>query len=153
MMRTFPVFAIAAGLIAASCSSAPEEPTGPAPASLSALQEAHDWQWEAGRELDAAWKRGVTALLRPMSRPNAISAIEQAGFTCTYGEAHETYPDPMAVCTRSFATRRCQMDWEISSTADSRCVLPYSPGEAYGSKKSGAGWPTSGEASAFLAPK
>jgi hypothetical protein len=26
------------------------------------------------------------------------------------------------VCSRSFATRRCQMDWEISSTADKGMV-------------------------------
>jgi hypothetical protein len=39
-----------------------------------------------------------------------------------YGEAHQDYPDPMAVCSRSFATRACQMDWEISSTAENGMV-------------------------------
>ncbi len=60
---------------------------------------------------------GVKKIIGKMSRPDAIAAIEAAGFSCIYGEAHETYPDPMAVCSKSFATRACQMDWEISSTA------------------------------------
>ncbi len=57
-----------------------------------------------------------------MSRPEVITAINDAGFSCIYGEAHEDYPDPMAVCSRSFATRSCQMDWEISSTAEKGMV-------------------------------
>lgn len=89
-----------------------------APADLKALEAAHDWQNEPGASLNAAWAAGVIQLLSPMSRNDAIGAITGAGFECTYGEAHEDYPEPMAVCTRSFATRACQMDWEIWSTAD-----------------------------------
>lgn len=119
-------------LAACSPSSAPPVPEpapapdaaveAPAPTDLKGLEAAHDWQYGAGETLNAAWNRGVVAILGEMSRPDAIGAITAAGFECIYGEAHEDYPDPMAVCTRSFATRRCQMDWEIASTADKGMV-------------------------------
>lgn len=117
----------AAGL--AACSPNPPARPKPqaelkpaAPASLKDLEAQHDWQRETGEKLNADWTAGVKALLGKMSRPDAIKAITDAGFECIYGEAHENYPDPMAVCTRSFATRACQMDWEISSTADKGMV-------------------------------
>jgi len=100
----------------AACSPAP------APLDLKEIEQAHDWQHEPGDKLNTAFDAGVKALLSKMSRPDAIKAINDAGFECIYGEAHETYPDPMAVCSRSFATRACQMDWEISSTADKGMV-------------------------------
>lgn len=117
--------------VLAACS--PEQPPSPEPATaagpgislpqtLKALEEAHDWQNEAGETLNSAWSEGVSAILSALSRPDAIEAIDAAGFECIYGEAHAEYPDPMAVCTRSFATRRCQMDWEIASTADKGMV-------------------------------
>lgn len=118
-------FALALGLLAAACSPAPAPPQREVagPADLKALEAAHDWQNEPGEKLNADWNSGVKALLGKMSRPDAIAAIEAAGFSCIYGEAHQDYPDPMAVCSRSFATRACQMDWEISSTADKGMVL------------------------------
>lgn len=123
----FALNAVAWGLLAAACSPAPAaapdpQPEAAAPADLRALEAAHDWQNEPGETLDAAWRSGVKAYLGRMTRPDAIAAIEAAGFACTYGEAHQDYPDPMAVCARSFATRACQMDWEISSTADKGMV-------------------------------
>ena len=90
----------------------------PTPTDLKALEAAHDWQHEPGEALNVAWVEGVKAVIGKLSRRAAIDAVEAAGFSCVYGEAHEDYPDPMAVCSRSFATRACQMDWEISSTAD-----------------------------------
>ncbi len=119
MIRTCLLPAVVlAGTALAACAAPTPAPTPPAPVSLSALEAAHDWQWESGKALDAAWRHGVAALFGGMSRPAAIAAITAAGFECAYGEAHPDYPDPMAVCTRSFATRRCQMNWEISTTAD-----------------------------------
>ncbi|MDP3495502.1 MAG: hypothetical protein Q8R82_20535 [Hyphomonadaceae bacterium] len=120
-----------ATLALAACSPAPPpaatpEPAPPAiaaPADLKSLEAAHDWQHEPGETLNADWNAGVKTLLGKLSRQDAIGAIEAAGFACIYGEAHEDYPDPMAVCSRSFATRACQMDWEISSTADKGMVL------------------------------
>ena len=97
-------------------------PEAAKPTDLKSLESAHDWQYEPGEKLNAAWNDGVKALLGKMSRQDIIGAINAAGFECIYGEAHEDYPDPMAVCTRSFATRRCQMDWEIASTADKGMV-------------------------------
>jgi hypothetical protein len=106
----------------AAAPDAPVPQTAAAPVALKALEAAHDWQYDPGEKLNAAWNDGVKALIGKMSRPDAIKAITDAGFECQYGEAHEKYPDPMAVCTRSFATRECQMDWEISSTADKGMV-------------------------------
>jgi hypothetical protein len=111
-----------------ACSPAPppaqqeSPPVAAAPADLKALETAHDWQHEPGEKLNAGWDAGAKAILGKLSRQDAITAITGAGFECTYGEAHEDYPDPMAVCTRSFATRACQMDWEIASTADKGMV-------------------------------
>src|SRR5690349_4608445 len=93
-----------------------------APASLKDLESAHDWANETGEKLNGSWNDGVKAIIGEMSRQEAIQAITAAGFECQYGEAHENYPDPMAVCTRSFATRECQTDWEISSTAEKGMV-------------------------------
>lgn len=116
-------FALAFGLLASACSPAPApQPEAAGPADLKALEAAHDWQNEPGDKLNADWIAGVKAALGKMSRPDAIAAIEAAAFSCQYGEAHQDYPDPMAVCARSFATRACQMDWEISSTADKGIV-------------------------------
>jgi hypothetical protein len=107
----------------AETASAPAEPAAQAqPSDLKALQTAHDWANEAGEGLNADFNSGAVAILGKMSRPDAIAAITAAGFECTYGEAHQDYPDPMAICTRSFATRACQMDWEIASTADKGIV-------------------------------
>ena len=123
-------FAFGAIVLLAGCSPAPpaadyKQAVELAPVkseTLEALNKAHDWQYDPGEALNASWNEGVKAILGKMSRPDAIGAIEAAGFECMYGEAHEEYPDPMAVCTRSFATRDCQMDWEISSTAEKAMV-------------------------------
>ncbi len=101
---------------------APAPPSAAAPADLEALKTAHDWQNDPGAALNASWNDGVKAILGKMSRPDIIAAVNAAGFECIYGEGHEDYPDPAAQCTRSFATRACQMDWEIFSTADKGMV-------------------------------
>ena len=132
MNRIAFIAALASAGLAACSPTAPEAAAPPEappatelaakPTSLKDLEAAHDWQHETGEKLNASWNDGVKAILGKMSRPDAIKAITDAGFECQYGEAHENYPDPMAVCTRSFATRACQMDWEISSTADKGMV-------------------------------
>ena len=101
----------ALAILLAACSA-------PAPATLAELDQAHDWANEPGDKLNLAWSEGAHRILFGKPRPDAIKAINDAGFECQYGEAHQDYPDPMAVCTKSFATRECQMDWEIASTAD-----------------------------------
>ena len=113
------LIALGFALIAAGCAMGP---TNPGPETLADLEAAYDWQYEPGQKLNADWATGVQGILGDLSRPKAIEAIEAAGFDCEYGEAHQDYPDPMAVCTRAFATRSCQMDWEISSTADKGMV-------------------------------
>lgn len=131
VLPVFALPALAGALLATACSPAPAtpvvepkalQPEAAAPADLEALKAAHDWAVVSGEKLSGDWNAGVKAILGKMSRPDAIAAIEAAGFSCIYGEAHENYPDPMAVCSRSFATRACQMDWEISSTADKGMV-------------------------------
>jgi hypothetical protein len=104
--------ALAAVLALAACNNEPQ------PKTLKELADAHDWQHAKGAELQKMFDAGAKSVLGKMTRPDAITALNEAGYECIYGEAHEDYPDPMAVCTRSFATRACQMDWEIASTAD-----------------------------------
>ncbi len=124
--------ALIAALALCACQPATETASAPAedlqptptaqPADLKTLETAHDWANGPGEKLSADFNAGAVAILARMSRPDAIKAITEAGFECQYGEAHPDYPDPMAVCTRSFATRACQMDWEIASTADDGIV-------------------------------
>jgi hypothetical protein len=66
----------------------------------------------------------VVGLAKGASRAAAIAQLSEAGYACLYGEAHQDYPEPAAVCARSFATRACQMDWEVVITSDP--VLPDS---------------------------
>jgi hypothetical protein len=124
-------FSVALALALAACTPQPTaEAPEPSPevelagkvTNLKDLEAKHDWQHETGEALNTSWNEGVKAILGKMSRPDAIKAITDAGFECIYGEAHPDYPDPMAVCTREFATRACQMTWEISSTADKGMV-------------------------------
>ncbi len=119
-MRTKLLLAGCVAAALAGCS--PQAPIAVGPTTLAGLESAHDWQHEPGDKLNAAFDASAKAVLGKLSRPDAIKAITDAGFECIYGEAHETYPDPMAVCSRSFATRACQMDWEIASTADKGMV-------------------------------
>jgi hypothetical protein len=112
--------ALALGSALAACSPTPPKVEAPAvarPQTLEGLAQVHDWQREPGGQLNDAFA-AARGILKPLSRPDAIKALTDAGYACIYGEASDNYPDPMAVCTRSFATRSCQMDWEISSTAD-----------------------------------
>jgi hypothetical protein len=118
---------LASALMLAACSPAPQKAEAPKndasapstePETLEALAHARDWEHEDGKTANDALTAAARRILRPMSRSNAIEALHTASYECTYGEASEGYPDPMAVCTRSFATRSCQMTWEISSTAD-----------------------------------
>ncbi|MEQ1609456.1 MAG: hypothetical protein ABL956_10900 [Hyphomonadaceae bacterium] len=130
MIRAFFAFTLALAACSPAQSPAPEqtpvappaEASAPSPITLKELEAAHEWQRMPGEQLNAAWVAGAKAILGKLSRPAAMDAVSEAGFSCIYGEAHQDYPDPMAVCTRSFATRACQMDWEISSTADKGMV-------------------------------
>jgi hypothetical protein len=127
-------FALLLATVLTACSPAAAPPANPAPSAealapsatalktLADLEQAHDWQHEPGEALNAAFDAGAKAIIGKMSRSDAIDAIKAAGFECMFGEAHEDYPDPMAVCTKGFATRACQMDWEISSTAEKGMV-------------------------------
>lgn len=94
---------------------------------LDAIHSGQDWQHGEGRALDAAYASAVESRLRSLSRADAIIALTGAGYECIYGEAHEDYPEPAAQCTRSFATRACQMDWEVFSTAVNGRVDEVSP--------------------------
>ncbi len=105
-----------AALALAACAGGPQPQT---------LAEATDRDWgnAPGAALNADFSKDVRRLLKRMPRADAIAAIEAEGYACQYGEAHEDYPEPMALCTRSFATRACQMDWEMFVTSD-----PKKPG-------------------------
>ena len=89
----------------------------PAPATLTEAASAHDWGNEPAAALDRAFARDVSRILAGASRSDAIGALNAAGYECIYGEGHEDYPEPAAQCTRAFATRACQMNWEVFLTS------------------------------------
>lgn len=88
------------------------------PKTLSEMHQLNDWQHEQGEKLYAALAHDFSRIARAEGRAGTLAQLGAAGYDCTYGEAHEDYPEPMAVCMRSFATRACQMDWEVSLTSD-----------------------------------
>lgn len=90
------------------------------PQTVAEVHQWYDWQHERGEKLYVALANDFSRIARRDGRAAAIAQLGEAGYECQYGEAHEDYPEPMAVCTRSFATRACQMDWEVSLTSDPR---------------------------------
>ena len=110
-MKAFWIVLLVAGIGACAHHAA-------GPATLAELHAAHDWQHEDGEALDKAMSRQADRLAKGASRAAAIAQLNEAEYTCLYGEAHEDYPEPAAVCARSFATRACQMDWEVVITSD-----------------------------------
>ena len=120
-------FALGLGLLLVGCSPSPSNSSGGYPwfwgppkapvTSLSTLIAAYDWQYESGEELNAAWNTGTKKLLGKMSQSDVIRVIQEAGFSCTSGESQKNHPEPTAVCASGFATRDCQINWEIASTS------------------------------------
>lgn len=90
----------------------------PAPQTLAAMHQSADWANEDGDVLQKALQRTVARIARDGGRAAALKQVNAASYECTYGEAHEAYPEPAAVCTRSFASRACQFDWEVTITSD-----------------------------------
>lgn len=91
---------------------------GPAPQTVTGIHQANDWQHGEGSRLKAALTRDFSRIAHEAGRAATLAQIQAAGYECIYGEGHEDYPEPAAVCTYSFATRACQMDWELSLTSD-----------------------------------
>jgi len=110
-MKAILVVALAAGL--GACAHGADGPK-----TVSELHQQHTWQHEPGAELLADMEKAVSRIARREGRAATLAQLAEAGYECTYGEAHADYPEPMAVCTRSFATRACQFDWEVSLTSD-----------------------------------
>jgi hypothetical protein len=110
-MKAIWVLILAAGLGACAHGAA-------GPKTVTELHQQHTWQHEPGAELLADMEKQVGRIARREGRAATLAQLAEAGYECTYGEAHPDYPEPMAVCTRSFATRACQFDWELSLTSD-----------------------------------
>lgn len=91
---------------------------GPAPQTVAGIHQANDWQHGEGAQLQAALARNFAHIAQEAGRAATLAQIQAAGYECTYGEGHEDYPEPAAVCAYSFATRACQMDWKLSLTSD-----------------------------------
>lgn len=102
-----------AGLALAACAQG-----GHGPQTMTEIHQTHDWQYGRGDDLAAALERDFARLARQQGRAATLAELQAADYACTYGEGHEDYPEPGAVCARSFATRACQMDWEVSLTSD-----------------------------------
>lgn len=126
MVRTAWALTSTLALALAACSpvrpTTSEEPQAAAavaaPETLSGLATYRSWTSGDAVKHAVAFDADAQRILAPMSRAQAIEAFGAAGYECQYGEAHEPYPDPMQVCAREFATRECQMSWEIITTAD-----------------------------------
>lgn len=119
-------------VLLAACQKAPEtaSPKAETPAlkTLAEIRSAHDWANEPGATLNTAFATDVAALFKDKTRDDIQAAITEAGYDCMWGEAHEDYPVPSAQCTTSFATRACQMDWEIFVTTDQKTKVSTSEG-------------------------
>lgn len=111
-MRRLAVLAIASLAMLGACKSDP--------ATVAEVHESHDWGNEKGADLGADFQRQIKRILSGKQRDASLTMIRDARYECTFGEGHEDYPEPAAVCTRSFATRACQMDWEIMITSDQK---------------------------------
>ena len=85
---------------------------------ISEMHQMHDWQNESGAQLSAALASDVSKIAHRAGRAGTLAQLQAEGYECLYGEAHEDYPEPAAVCSRSFATRACQMDREVPLTSD-----------------------------------
>jgi hypothetical protein len=105
-----PVLIAALGLTA--CAIAP------APKSLAELHTLEGWRDAKGADMSRAFARGINAAAHGKSRGDMLGLLQAEGYECTYGEASAAYPEPAAVCQKSFATRACQMDWEVTLTND-----------------------------------
>jgi hypothetical protein len=92
-----------------------ETPSSP---TVLGVHQSHDWQHEPGAELQGAMTDAVVLISGKHGRAETLVQLREAGYACQYGEAHADYPEPMAVCTRSFATRACQFDWQVALTSD-----------------------------------
>ena len=110
-MKGFLALVLAAGLGACAHGMA-------GPKTVTELHQQHVWQHEPGADLMAAMETGFSRIAHREGRAATLAQLAEAGYECTYGEAHEDYPEPMAVCTRSFASRACQFDWEVSLTSN-----------------------------------
>jgi hypothetical protein len=88
------------GLALAACAG------GPRPSTVDAVAGVYDWQNEPGAKLNAAYQRDMTRLLQGMAPADAAAALRAAQYVCEVGDA--------TACKRSFATRACQMDWDLA---------------------------------------
>lgn len=107
---------ILAGLAALAATACVHD-TGKAQ-TIGEMHQIHDWQHDRGARLHAALVNDVSQIARKAGRAGTLSQLQAESYECLYGEAHEDYPEPAAVCSRSFATRACQMDWEVTLTSD-----------------------------------
>lgn len=104
---------VAFGVVAAACA----HPV-PAPDSFVAMHARHDWQNWKGERLQAAMSADTSRIAAANGRAATLELLSNAAYDCTYGEGHADYPEPGALCARSFATRACQFDWEVFLTSD-----------------------------------
>ena len=109
-------FGIVAVLVLGAC--AQQAPVAPAAKTIAEVHQEGDWQWAPGEALQAGLAEQVSRIGRDEGRAALIAELQAAEYECIYGEAHEEYPEPAAQCTRSFATRACQFDWEVFVTSD-----------------------------------
>jgi hypothetical protein len=117
--------------LAAGCAPAADPPQDPvegaapgavtSPDSAAALAElaaTEDWANADPVKATIAFETGVRRALAPLSAPAASEALASAGYTCRDATPQEREQSLAQVCTREFATRACQMTWEVKAPAD-----------------------------------
>ncbi len=102
----------------------------PGPASLAELGRASDWSLDDGDALAYRFQRDMRRLLVGRSVSDALSDLRSDGYDCNTGEAHEDHRGPLSVCRKSFATRACELDWEVSLAAEDAAIFSVDTGFA-----------------------
>ena len=111
-----------AALVVAACAHDSGKPQ-----TVREMHQIHDWQHDRGARLYAALANDVSRIARKAGRAGTLAQLQAEGYGCFYGEAHEDYPEPAAVCSRSFASCARFSWWSPVSSVRMRfksCTVP-----------------------------
>jgi hypothetical protein len=110
---------------------------GPAPQSVEDLNRGLNWSMDPGAKLAASLQRDMSRMLKGRNTGDALSLLAAGGYECATGEGGMT-----SVCTRSFATRACQLDWTTTLSATEGTVRKVDAAFVRDCVTGGAGdWP------------
>ncbi|MEQ1929915.1 MAG: hypothetical protein ABL957_05200 [Parvularculaceae bacterium] len=125
-MRCSALIRVAIGAMVGPCALGACQTPGPA--TFADLDRAYDWNLDDGDALASSFERDLRRLLLGRNIGDALQQLRGAGYDCETGEAHERHPDPLSVCTKSFATRACQLDWRAELQPEQDAVRSVDAG-------------------------